>query len=686
MRLMTSVQLGLVIVLVLAGPAGAARPWWNDDWAFRREVDVGEYQPTGLVGDDIAVVTMPTAGELAADGRDIRVVTDGREVLPCRVLQVGPGDQVTVAFALREGKDAYHVYFGNPGAAWPEEALEIQRGILQESWRYPGGEFRTLAEAQAVLARVREFYGAAFRPTLFQGHNPFGPDSSVASLYTAYVEAPQAGEYTFCISSQNASFLTVDGQELLANGGRHAPQRDVTIQANIELSQGLHRLQFYHVSPTGDPIVVLAWQPPGGQRIWPMGAVDFAPVTHATPLTIEQLGIAASVDFLPDHAGETYFQNRYIQRYTFSALSSRDLGEDVVWQWQFGDGVITQGLDVEHVYLAPGEYTVTLTALNRKGQPSRSQRIVVNRPWDRVTAQDTDPLDDYRSIVSGYDLASLDAASLATTIVLADDVGDVGMLDHAAKAYLACEQIPAEGALEAMTLYSDRLVDDKRASQAVSDSTALAERLDQPEARAAIYLLAGRIELDSLALPADAIETLTLGQALLVDRSPGNLSRELWRAIGDAHRMLADYDSSEAAYTQAEPDGARLPGREAFDEGDYARHVETYLDDRDFAAADEYLELWARQLPHAPLEGYWSLWQTRRHLLVGDNAAAVAEADILLAINPASPYSGEIAMLKANAWFRLDNMEQYAQTLRDLVEQYPESPYAAQAAQRLRGE
>ncbi len=673
-------------ILALAGYACAAAPWWDDDWSFRRRIAVGDYEPTGLEGEDVAVVTMPTGGQMTDDGRDIRVVTDGREVLPCRVLRVGPGDEVTVAFALRKGKDAYHVYFGNPKADWPEEVLEIRRGVLQESWKYPGGEFDTLAEAQAVLARVTEFYGADFRPMIFQGHNPFGPETNVTSLYTAYIDVPRTAEYTFCISSRNGAFLTIDGEELLANGGRHAPQQDVAIQATTELTKGLHCLKFYHVSPSGDPVVVLAWQPPEATRIWPMGAADFTRVTYATPLVIEERGKAASVDFIPDHAGEAYFRDRYIQRYVFRAMTSRDLGQGVEWQWEFGDGVVAQGEEVEHVYLAPGEYTVTLTALNRTDQPSRTQRIVVNRPWDQVTTTDMDSLEGYFRIVRGYDLTRLDASNLAGVIVLADQFGDGRMLAQAAEAYMAFDAVPADTALEAMALYTAHLIGEGQADLAAAKAGDLAGRIDQPHVAAGVYLLSARTQLDSMNSPADALGTLEVALEAISELPADDLSRELWRGVGDAHRLLGDYDAAQGAYANAEPAGARLPGREAFEEGDFARHVESYLDDRDFAAADDYLLRWARQLPQAPLEGYWSLWQVRRCLLAGDNAGAIAEADTLLAVNPGSSYGGEITMLKANAWYRMNDMEQYAQTLRELVEAYPESSYAQQAAQRLRGE
>ncbi len=684
MRLSRFNQL-LSVLLLVASTVYASGPWWNEEWQCRREVTVDNYQPTGLPGDDIAVVTMP-APMMASDGRDIRVVDQDRHLVPSRVLQTGPGDLVTIAFALRGEGASYHVYFDNPEANWPDEVLEIERGILQESWRYAGGEFSTLAEAQAVLARATEQYGRQFRPSIYQGHNPFGPDESTASIYTAYIHVPTEGEYTFCISSQNASFLLVDDELLLSNGGRHSPQTDVSIQAATQLSPGLHRLRFYHISPSGYPVVVLAWQPPGTQRIWPMGFRDFTPIIRAIPQAMEQRGVVASIDFLPRHVGEAYFPDRYIQRYAFTALTSGDMGPGIEWEWSFGDGTSARGETVEHVYLAPGEYTVTLTATNRRGQPSRTQRVVVDRPWDRVVSTDIDPIDQYAAIVATVDLQQLDPANLGIAILLAQAMGDADMLREAGELYLAADVIPADTALNVITCYTDFLLTRARPEDACASAITVASRVDAPAVAAAIELRAGRIALDSLGQPDEAIRFFEGALARLETVSADDLRREIWRGIGDSRRVLGQYDEARAAYEQAQPAGAQRPGREAFEEGDYARHVEAYLDARDFAAADQYLDRWARRIPLAPLDGYWSLWVVRRYILAGDNIAAAAEADILLEINPTTPYGGELMMLEANAWYRLDDVDRYVETLRELIERYPESIHARQAAEVLAGD
>ena len=127
-------------VLLAASPAFGAAGWWNVAWAHRRAIDVESYQPTKLPGDDVGVVTMPTAGLTRADGADVRVTTSAGKPLPTRVLSTGPGDRAVVAFALEPGTTRYYAYFGCADPPPQAKPLDIRRGVLQQTWANPGGD------------------------------------------------------------------------------------------------------------------------------------------------------------------------------------------------------------------------------------------------------------------------------------------------------------------------------------------------------------------------------------------------------------------------------------------------------------------------------------------------------------------------------------------------------------------
>ena len=128
-----------MLPFLIGADAAFAAGWWNLEWPYRRAVVVPEEtKPTHLAGDDVAVVTIYTAGIARPDGRDIRIAGGDEKETPFRILMRGPGDSVTIAFALQSGVKKYYVYFGHKGQACPPAPLEIRRGVLLEMYDYSG--------------------------------------------------------------------------------------------------------------------------------------------------------------------------------------------------------------------------------------------------------------------------------------------------------------------------------------------------------------------------------------------------------------------------------------------------------------------------------------------------------------------------------------------------------------------
>jgi hypothetical protein len=126
-----------------------------------------------------------------------------------------------------------------------------------------------------------------------------------------------------------------------------------------------------------------------------------------------------------------------------------------------------------------------------------------------------------------------------------------------------------------------------------------------------------------------------------------------------------------------------LPGEQQFRQGDFARHVEAYMLADDYTAAQDYLDQWAEQFPAARLEGYWSLLQTQLYMLAEHYADAAMEAEVLVGVNAGSNYGGQLLMLAANAYHRMGMDDEVERTLRAIVDDYSESPYAGEAAEAL---
>ncbi len=673
-------MLAASLALAAAGPAWGQAAWWNRNWAYRRAVTVPSHKATRLPGDDIAVVTMPTGGRMRRDGRDVRVTTAGRTEVRCRVLMVGPGDFVRVAFALGGVGARYYVYFGNPTAPVPKQPLEIRRGVLMETWVYPGGGIKTLPQVQRVFAKANRLLGRDFRQRVFVGHNPFGPQSSIASRFTAYLVCPATGDYQFACSSQDASFLLIDDKVVVANGGHHSPQRDIRMQGRVSLKKGLHKLTFYHVNVTGDPIAVAAWQAPGDRRVWPIPPAAFAPVFQAAPGAMEQYGKGSGIDFLPRYGGETFVRNRYYQRWTFEALTIGQVRRNVDLQWDFGDGQRAATPKAEHVYLLPGEYTVTLTANTYRGKLTRTNRIFVSRPWHQVATNRLDSVVQQARIVSEYDFAALSPEVNAHAVLLLERARADQAMRRAGQAFLARRQAPAALIGQIVPILAEGLPAKQRLGAYVTAS----RMTRSASVRAAMLERAGRTALRDLG---DTQQAERLFQQVVRQLGPaasGSAIRGARVGLGDVWRIRGDHEEARKAYTTAGYGPKVNLARLEIIKGDYARHVEDYLRKGRFADAREYVQRWASDMPLDKLEGYWSLLVVRLYLKEKDYAEAVREAGTLVKVNPSSTYAPELLLLVAGAYRSLGKDDQARRVLRQIVAKYPESPLAAEAAKALK--
>jgi tetratricopeptide (TPR) repeat protein len=681
------------IVSLLWGVAGsfAQTAWWDQNWQYRRVVDIpGAGGPAApgkpqtpkagggrAEGDEIAWVTIPTGGLCKPDGSDIRVATGSREEVLSAVLMVGPGDFAKVAFALRGQVGRYYVYFGNANPSAPKGTLEIRRGVLMETKLHDGKAPVILAHARQAFDNSPALLGRAFRPDISIGHNPFGPQSNIVSRHTAWLDCPAEGIYQFACSSQDASFLLIDDKEVVANGGAHMPQRDVSKRGSVKLSAGLHKLTLYHVNLTGDPVVVAAWQAPGELRIWPIPPHAFEPVSQAHAGAMEQWGKPACASFLVRHGGEVFVAGRYYQRWVFeAAVAAGRTGGKVEFGWDFGDGQTATGTKVEHVYFVSGAQAVTLTA-KTAGRDLTCRNVIYNtRPWDEAPIDRFDSLALHGQIVQGYDFAALPVEANAHAVLLLHAAGAAGAMAKAGAAMLARDLGPADALIsETLPLVASGLAPAARAGAYLQGE----KFAKTASVRAALAERAAGTMLDDLADPNAAMATFTR-----VVRDYGSVSglqavRAAKIGIGDVWRARGDLAEARKAYAAVGYGPGINPARVEIAKGGYAWHVEQYLRDGQFADAEEYIETWGRDIPADKLEGYWSLLVARKCMARKDYAGAAREAAVLVKVNPRSNYAAELLMLAAKAQDKLGKSAEAAAARRQIVQQYPESPLAEEA-------
>lgn len=657
--------------------------WWNPDWPYRRELSVAVVPQRDLPGGEVAVATFLTSGLTAADGRDVRIVSRMGDLRPHRILMVGPGDQVTVAFSLRPQEKSYYAYFGNAEPGSPPEPLEIRRGVLMETRQYDAGPIGTLEEVRRAFDRGKPLLGRGFRPSLYQGHNPFGPQDRICSHYRAWFVAPRAGEYLFALSSRDASFLLLDDEVVLENGGRHNPQRTIELNARRTLAPGLHALEVFHVNLGGDPILAVAWQPPGAPRPVPMPADAFPAVPAASVGRLEQYGRQITGDYAAVHAGEAFVGDAYLQRYGFHESVSTQRISNPRYTWDFGDGQTSDRPSVEHVYLTPGEYTVTLTVGSGLGTFARANRIVVSRDWDAVTSREIDEPAAHAQIVAGYDFTKMALRDFAAAAVLLESTGQTARLADLARALATRPAIPGDVARAVLPRSVSYWRESGNAEQGVAALQQAATATDDPAAGAELTVLAGRLLLDDLHRPDEAMALFERAVRTYAPLTTDPVIRDARIGIGDVHRARGDGEAAREAYAQVPPLQVLDHARQAVRRGDLSRHVEEYLRTGDLADAEESLNTWEREFPLDRIEGHSTLLRTRLRLQQRRWADAAAEAEVLARANPASQYAAQLLLLASDAYGELRQPDARRAALERVVREYPESSLATEAQRRL---
>ncbi len=663
-------------------PAPAAATWWDPAWSCRRIVTL----PPADGPTRVFSIELPTLGRVKPDGSDVRVLV-GATPVSHTVLSVGPDDRMKLAFEAPAGAETAYVYFDNPKSPSPA-AWEPPAGLLLETRADAGPAVDNLDQFRAAFRKAARPQRRDFVPRVEFGHNPFGPSQDFLSRFTGFLICPVAGTYEFATTSDDASFLLVEGREVCSWPGEHAAVRDARHTGRVELTAGVHRFEYNHQQRAGDCAMVAAWKPPGK----PMAVIPadaFVPVLQAKPGPLELKVGGWTPDFLARSVGEAVLtpeDDRHLVRIRFENLTTPQKLAGAKLTWSFGDGATSSEPAPEHVYLVEGTYTVTLKLSIGADERTLAARVDARRSFARQAS----PLDDradYADIVAGYDVKTLNTEPLYWAMYYFDRVTRPADVIAAGRALVSRTGVTDEKLLfDAVMLLGEtervRGTDYRAVQTLYQDFEA---KLKDPAQRAALALAQGDVQQWHLK---DLVHAEGCYRHILADyrdtARPETTRKALYR-LGEIYRWRGDGPKTREFFERAQkiPCTDLTEPQQKVRQGYLARAIEDYVRTDQMGDAYTLLTQWAWEYPTDMLQGYWSSLRIRWLLKNKEYEGGIAEAETLLRVNPRSTYAVEVLMLAADCAESLKAPDRARKLLQRALAEYPESPDRAAVQKRL---
>jgi len=672
----------LLSVLSLTYAPAIAEDWHLDEWKVRREFRIkGEVRESG----EVARVRFYTMGFMKTDGSDVRVI--GPEgPLPFQILSTGL-DLCRLAVVLKPGVSRFHVYYGCPDPGEPPKPAEIRRGLILETRRFKTGDCRSWPQMQELVRQSMPSLGRDFVPQVYHGYNPFGPSDNYVSIYEGWLAPPTSGDYVFSTTSDDASYLFVDGNLAVSKPGWGRASHHARAQSRkVSLRDDrLYPFKYYHVEGTGEQAAVAAWKPPrGGFQVIPSSA--FPGVHLCQPVSYQIRGWHIAPDFEAANAGEALYQGRYYFRFEFKDTTQ---GEAFAYKphWDFGDGCTSGDRNPVHIYLQKGQYTVSFT-LSRGGQESRvSQRLENNWDWEKQLRQSGEALEDYYPHLKKYDFAQMGTEALENAFDIFRVLRKPAEIIKVAHVLLLRDEILKDESKVfgyAVPYGKNRCREQGAYKEAVEAFLYASQRVTEREKKAQLRSEIGDVYLF---YTEDFDSALKQYQSILADF--GDLKHSVVRQaqirIGEAHMRLGESGKALAAFETAE----KMPSYErAFDQklaflGAIPLRIENYLKRKEYDEAEEELDRWEWEYPRQRLAGASSLWRARLAKLRKQYDEVIKQALILVHATPESKHAVELLMEAAEAYELKGDPQNALKALQRILDDYPETSFQGEVTKRL---
>jgi tetratricopeptide (TPR) repeat protein len=709
--------LAVLTLTLITCPAGAAEPWRLPDWTARAVVVIPA--PSTEAGVDAAGIKILCQGRAKPDGADYRVLDADGKPVPFQLDFHDADHYSLLTFKADNPKQKFYVYFGNPkGTRAAEQTPDVPApggGPPTGGW-VPHADFvyqtidrpraaditkehdpDNIAEMAKLIADSKGKDGARYQRRIADGYNPFGSSEYYISIYRGWVRVPKAGPYQFCTVSNKASFSFLDGKPLVHWPGQHTVERGARGEVNtkVDLTAGLHYLEYYHETTPLEHMAYLGWRPSGDAGQFSPIPESFYTAPHIAVVTAYEDAKGPLLTFEPVIVDSVWPVERNEGQYTrvrFTAGKTPPLPEVTKYQWDFGDGQTATGPEVEHVYLTLGLQTVTLTAQEPAGTQTVRWPLSVFEIEHVVDQFKEGRPKDYAKLAKGYDRNKLSADGLQELQHLlaegdepaeAVEVGKTLLqrfpnAEHLAQGRVRrlmadCAVRMGQGNLdEAIANYEAALVKETPAVEKL-DVLAHLIRLvgvqrEQPEKAASIF--------------AKADET---AKSAKVDDEVQAAYRRVVIAMGDVRLWQGKLDDARSLYTRAEKLGAFIPSQvRAARLGAYPDSLQEYLETGNTGAALDLVDKWDEKFPTDKPNGHSFFWRGKVLMRRGQPADAVRYLDRSIRLTTGASFETEARWLLAEALDQTDRKDEAKRELAKLVAVGVNDEFTKKAIEKLK--
>ena len=673
-RLGRSLALPLITALLFATAATAGSAW-HADREYRRRV-------TGGGNADTVCFLFHGGGHIGSGGRDLLLIDARGRPVPMGVLFTRKGMQTVVAYQGSKAQGNLWAYYGGgkSGGRASTSGWDPKPSLRLITMPLPSGAF-TSWKPIAAAAKSDHIYGMGFVPQIWSGVNPWGPDDDFATAFIGYLKIEKGGKYRIFTASDEASFVLLNGKELVKWPGKHTVDKGRRAQFGVDLTlpKGIHKIEYYHAEDKGIQFMALGWSRPGAPKNKTYEPIPKEAFVHTPIATVGRperrsgRPLAACSWSQDDQLLHDQYQ---LTRVSFrNECASVPPGGKV--HWDYGDGITQTGNADEHIYVGFGPFPVQVTVLDKDGKPvDRHQAILrITETIKNFTILDTGAVRSYVNIIVRKDLSKASREAMDAYWQLVETEEDIQRVRPFVEAY-----VDRFGLNGTMWQAADRL--------------ALYYSLENPRKAVALYAKLAKEapgKLDAARSRAEQIElilhklkqpeaALRVAQGL---RATGNGMERRIAAIkiGDVLRAQGEFVKAEVQYRKAQAIAYAHMDRRvvAVRQGGFLETAHSHIEHGHHRAAREALVLWEMEYPIGKLSGDLILMMARYFDRIGEPDRALAELETLVKINPLSPYLPEIEYYTARAYHRQGHHGKARTLLDKVMSEYPKSRAADKA-------